>query len=83
MMEITSMSISESARSVYDLRLKSELEAEQHGRFVAIEPVSGDFFLGDTFIDAAFAAKNAHPDRKSFVIRVGYDAAFHVGGCGS
>ena len=38
------------------------------------------YFLGDQFIDAALAAKNAYPDRKSFVIRVGHEAAFHMGG---
>jgi hypothetical protein len=25
------------------------------------------------------AAKAAHPERKPFVIRVGHDAAFHIG----
>jgi hypothetical protein len=74
------MSIAEQARRVYDLRLKAELEANHRDRFVAIEPVSESFYLGDEFIDAAMAAKNAYPDRKSFVIRVGHEAAFHLGG---
>jgi len=41
------------------------------------------YFLGDQFIDAALAAKNAYPDRKSFVIRVGHEAAFHLAGAAS
>jgi hypothetical protein len=74
------MSFAAHAKQIYDLRLKSELEAKHRDRFVPIEPVSESYFLGDEFIDAALAAKNAYPDRKSFVLRVGHDAAFHIGG---
>jgi len=77
------MSIGEQAKRVYESRLKAELEPEHRDRFVAIEPVSESYFLGDEFIDAALAAKNADPDRKSFVIRVGQEAAFHLGGAAS
>ena len=44
-----------------------------------IEPESRDAFVANTFIDAAMQAKSAHPDKKSFVIRIGYDAAVHIG----
>ena len=77
------MSIAERAKRIYESRLKAELEAEHRGQFVAIEPVSESFFLGAEFIDAAMAAKNAYPDRKSFVIRVVHEAAFHIGGFAS
>ena len=77
------MSIAEQAKHIYESRLKAQLEATHCDEFVAIEPVSGAFFLGVEFIDAAMAAKKAYPDRKSFVIRVGHDAAFHIGGFAS
>jgi hypothetical protein len=73
------MSIAEKAKEVYELELRSRLEATHCGQFVAIEPVSKAFFPGATFIEAALAAKNAFPDRKSFVLRIGHDAAFHIG----
>jgi hypothetical protein len=77
------MSIAKNAKEVYEKEFKARLEAEHRDEFVAIEPVSKSFFLGDTFIDAALAAKRAHPDRKSFVIRIGHDAAFHIGASAS
>jgi len=77
------MSIAEQAKLLYESRLKGELETKYHDQFVAIEPVSGSYYLGVEFINAAMAAKNAHPDRKSFVIRVGHEAAFHIGGFAS
>ncbi len=73
------MSIADRAKEVYELELRSRLEATHCGQFVAIEPVSKAFFPGATFIEAALAAKNAFPDRMSFVFRVGHDAAFHIG----
>ena len=73
------MSIAAQAKAVYESELKTRLEAEHNDEFVAIEPESRSYFLAVTFIDAALAAKKAHPDRKSFVIRIGHDAAFHIG----
>ncbi len=73
------MSISEQAKQIYESRLKSQLEAKHRDQFVAIEPISESFYLGERFIDAALAAKDAHPDRESFVIRIGHEAAFHIG----
>lgn len=73
------MSIAKKAKEVYESEFKARLEADHRDEFVAIEPVSKSYFLGGTFIDAALAAKQAHPGRKSFVIRIGHDAAFHLG----
>ncbi len=77
------MSIAEQARRVYESQFEAELEVKHRGQSVAIEPVSESFYLGDESIDAAMAAKNAFPDRKSFVLRVGHEAAFHIGGFSS
>lgn len=73
------MSIAAQAKQIYQAELQAQLESAHRGQFVAIEPVSRAYFIGATFVDAALAAKRAHPDRKSFVIRVGHDAAFHLG----
>ena len=73
------MSVAQQAKAVYEQDLKTRLEAEHRDEYVAIEPESKAFFLGGTFIAAALAAKAAFPDRKSFVLRIGHDAAFHIG----
>ena len=69
------MSVAEHAKAVYET-LRAKLEAEHLDEFVAIEPSSKSHFLGKTFVEAA---KEAMPDRKSFVLRVGREAAFHIG----
>lgn len=36
------------AKQLYEDRLRTELEAAHDGKFVAIEPESTEYFLGDT-----------------------------------
>ena len=81
--EFMPMSVSEAAKMVYERELKEHLEFAYRDKFVAIEPTSKAFFLGDTFLAAALAAKEAFPARTSFVLRIGHDAAFHIGGAAS
>lgn len=73
-------SVAQRAKRIYADRLQTQLEAEHPQRHVAIEPDSGDFFLGDSFGEAVRAARDAHPSRISFVIRIGHEAAVHLGG---
>lgn len=73
------MSIAERAKQVYENELRCQLELKHRDEFVAIEPESKSYFVATTFIDAAMEAKRAYPDRTSFVIRIGHEAAFHIG----
>jgi hypothetical protein len=77
------MSIADAAKRIYESELRSTLEAEHRDEFVAIEPESKEHFLGKTFLQAAMAAKTAYPERKSFVVRIGHEAAFHLGASSS
>jgi hypothetical protein len=70
--------VADDAKEFYE-SIRHRLEAEHRDDFVAIEPTSKSYFLGKSFVEAAMAAKQAFPDRKSFVIRVGREAAFHIG----
>lgn len=76
---IAQPSIAERAKAIYQHSLRESLENGHRDEFVAIEPNSGDYYLGKTFVEAALAAKKFHPDRESFVIRIGHEAAFHLG----
>ena len=67
------------AEEIYSTRLRAILELGQMDRFVAIEPESGDYFLGDTLSEAMGAARRAHPARLAHAMRVGHSAALHFG----
>ena len=80
MVSAQTQSVAERAKRIYDERLRAALEAGHPGRFVAIEPDSGDYFLADTLDAAVRAARAKHPARLSHVVRVGHPAALHFGG---
>ncbi len=67
------------AEEVYATRLRAALEPEHADEFVAIEPESGDYFLGRTLSQATEAARKTYPNRLTHVMRVGHRAALHFG----
>jgi hypothetical protein len=75
----TADEFAERAERIYEQRLKVTLEREHLGEFLAIEPESGDYYLGRTLSEAVAAAREAHPDRLSYVLRVGHYPAVQIG----
>ncbi len=80
MVSADTKAVIERAKRLYAEQLQAVLELEHRNRFVAIEPESGEYFLGDTFDEAVQLARAKHPSRLSHTIRIGYRAAFHLGG---
>ena len=72
-------SVADQARKIYEERLKSELEPFHSNEFVAIEPESGDYFLGKTLSEAIGASRAKHPKKLAHAFRVGHRAAVHLG----
>jgi hypothetical protein len=81
MVSAETKSVIERAKQIYADRLRPLLEPENAGRFVAIEPESGDYFLRDTIDEAVRSARVKHPSRLSHTIRIGHQAALHIGAC--
>ncbi len=48
----------------YERELRSSLEAEHRDEFVAIEPVSRTYYLGQRMSDATRQARAAFPNRR-------------------
>lgn len=78
-----SAQLAESGQRLYDKRLRQQLEPEHNGEFVAIEPESERFFLGPTGLAALHAGRSEMPDKLFYLLRVGSDAAYRVGGYGA
>lgn len=73
------MSVAKAAKAIYEADYRAEMEANHPGKYIAIEPDSRQFFLADCFVGAALEAKKKLPGKMSFVIRIGHDAAVHIG----
>ena len=72
----------ESGQRFYDEHLRSSLEPEHIGRYVAIEPDSGRYFLADTGTEALLDARQALPECLFYLARVGHSAADTLSGYG-
>ncbi|MCE9552545.1 MAG: hypothetical protein K8T91_04095 [Planctomycetes bacterium] len=72
-------SVASAARQLYESRLRNLLEPTHNDEFVAIEPVSGEYFLGRTLSEAIGAARSKFPDRLAHALRVGHKATVHFG----
>src|SRR5215218_11241325 len=75
--------LAESGQRLYDERLKSLLEPEHGGEFVAIDPDSERYFLGPTGLAALHAGRKELPDKLFYLLRIGHEAAYRVGGYGA
>ena len=70
---------SDDAKSLYLSELKETLEREHKGQYVAIVSPTRGHYVRPTFLEAALAAREAEPGHVPFIIRIGYEAAFHIG----
>ena len=78
MVSLSRDEVVEAAERLYQTRFKRELEPAHDGEFVAIEPVSGEYFLGQTLSAAIQAARRIHPTRLPYAMRVGSESAIHL-----
>jgi hypothetical protein len=79
MLSDESKQIAIKSKKLYDEQLREKLEGSDRGKFVCIEPQSGEYFVGDSFDDAVNKAIDAYPDRLTHTLRVGHSAAMHLG----
>jgi hypothetical protein len=79
MLSDESKRVAANAKRLFEEKYREKLEQSNCGEFVCIEPESGDYFLGQTFDDAVNQANDAYPDRLTHTLRVGHDAALHLG----
>jgi hypothetical protein len=71
--------LADRSKALYASKLQTDLEKRFPDKFVAVEPDSGDWFVADSFSESVRQARLAHPNRVSFVIRIGHKAALHIG----
>jgi hypothetical protein len=66
--------LSEEGERIYYDKLKPILEPEYRGKIIAIEIESGDYFIGDSVIEALTQARKVYPDRLFHFMRIGFRA---------
>ncbi len=72
--------LAEKGREFYNQNLKALLEPAENGKFIAIEPESGHYFIGKTTRETLTLAESAMPDKMFYLQRIGYTFAHSFGG---
>ena len=65
---------------IYERDIRSNVEATQHGKIVAIDVDSGDYAIADTALAAADALRERRPALNVWAVRVGYPTLRTFGG---
>ncbi|HEX9960678.1 MAG TPA: hypothetical protein VGB00_07095 [Pyrinomonadaceae bacterium] len=64
----------------YEKHLKSKLEPEHSGEFIAIEPYLERYFIDKDEMQVILKARQELPDKLFYFARVGYKYAHKIGG---
>ena len=57
------------------LRLKDDLERENKGRYIVMEPETGEYFIGDDELQLIKTARQKFPDKIFRIKKIGHKAA--------
>lgn len=55
--------------------IRVQYDPKEKGRFLAIEVESKNAYLGSTSADAVASAREQHPNKLFYVVKIGYDVA--------
>jgi len=66
--------LAEEGNRIYE-EVKHQYEPEQNGKFLAIETETKNTYLGDTTSEAVEKARDAHPDKVFYVVKIGSSAS--------
>ncbi len=69
-------------RLFYEAQLKTLLEPTHTGEFLAVEPISGRYFLGKDRNQVALEAINTMPNSRFYLMRIGYATTDKLGAYG-
>jgi hypothetical protein len=73
---LTPSAIAELGQKIYDARYRAEMEAHEHGRYVAVNVRTEQASPGDSPEQALAEARRADPNGLFHLIRVGFPSVY-------
>jgi len=64
---------------IYESQVRSQVEAGNHGKIVAIDIETGAFEVGENSIAASDRLLAHHPDAQIWFVRIGHRAVHRIG----
>lgn len=65
---------------IYERDIRQRVEADHHGKIVAIDVDTGDYAVDDTVLGAAERLRERCPDAAVWLVRVGHRTLGSIGG---
>ena len=53
-------------------KIKADMETNHKGEFLAVDPESGDHYIGKTSLKAILNGRKEHPNTVFYIIRIGF-----------
>lgn len=66
--------IAREGAKIYE-EIRTQYDPKEKGRFLAIEVEGRNVYLGSTSADALASAREQHPNKFFYVVKIGFDAA--------
>ena len=70
----------DAAKTLYETKLKEQLECEHFGEVIALEPESGEYVLGGTFLEVDRQCQERFGAKPVYFFRVGGGGAVRIRG---
>jgi hypothetical protein len=64
---------------IYETQVRSQVEAGNHGKIVAIDIETGTFEVGEDIVTASDRLLSKFPDAQTWFVRIGHRAVYHFG----
>lgn len=77
---LSSEEIAARGQKIYEEKVRSKVQGANVGDFVVIDIDSGDFEVDPKDIDASIRLRERRPGAITFGLRVGFPAAYRLGG---
>jgi hypothetical protein len=76
----TSEEIVRRGQALYEQQIRANVEARHKGAFLVLDIDTGEYEIDVSEVAALKRAKAKNPDAALYILRVGYPAAYRVGG---
>lgn len=76
----TSDEIAQRGQALYDQQIRAKLDAGDKGKFLVLDIETGAYEIDKNELTALKRAKAKNPNAALYILRVGYTAAYRLGG---
>jgi hypothetical protein len=77
----TNEEVGRRGKEIYEKEIRSQVESQYHGRFLAVDILTGEYEIADSNLTAASRMLAKNPNAVLFGLRIGYPAAIHLRRC--